>query len=150
MATYSFMDVQATLVGPGGSIDLGNGAANSEEGITIEDVADKNTMTIGADGAVMHSLHASTAATISINLLQTSPVNHQLSVMYNAQTISSALHGKNTITIRNVMTGDTTVAAFCAFKRRPNLAYANDGGTIQWQFDCGQVTSLLGTGDPEA
>jgi hypothetical protein len=35
MATYSFQDVSATLVGPTGSIDLGAGSANSDEGITV-------------------------------------------------------------------------------------------------------------------
>jgi hypothetical protein len=33
MATYSFLDVSATLVGPTGSIDLGAGSANSDEGL---------------------------------------------------------------------------------------------------------------------
>ncbi len=29
MATYSFLDVNATLVGPTGTVNLGNGAATS-------------------------------------------------------------------------------------------------------------------------
>ncbi len=33
--TYSFIDVSASLTGPTGSIDLGYGSANSEEGITV-------------------------------------------------------------------------------------------------------------------
>ncbi len=35
MSTYSFIDVSASLTGPTGSIDLGYGSANSEEGITV-------------------------------------------------------------------------------------------------------------------
>ncbi|MBU9403923.1 DUF3277 family protein, partial [Burkholderia multivorans] len=58
MATYSFQDVTATIVGPGGAFSLGYGSANAEEGITIAQAGDKNTMTVGADGEVMHSLHA--------------------------------------------------------------------------------------------
>lgn len=58
MSTYSFMDVTATLTGPTGSIDLGYGSASSEEGIVVAMGGPKNTMTIGADGEVMHSLHA--------------------------------------------------------------------------------------------
>ena len=46
--TYSFIDVQATLVGPTGVIELGYGAAVAEEGITIEMAEDKNAMLIGA------------------------------------------------------------------------------------------------------
>ncbi len=55
MATYSFLDVTASLTGPTGVIDLGQGSANSEEGITQTMGGNKNTMTIGADGEVMHS-----------------------------------------------------------------------------------------------
>ncbi|MEJ6324467.1 DUF3277 family protein, partial [Klebsiella pneumoniae] len=58
MSTYSFIDVSASLTGPTGSIDLGYGSANSEEGITVVMAEAKNTMTVGADGEVMHSLHA--------------------------------------------------------------------------------------------
>ena len=46
MATYSFLDVNATLVGAGAVIDLGAGSANAEEGISTSMADDKNTMTI--------------------------------------------------------------------------------------------------------
>ena len=86
MATYSFLDVTASLTGPTGVIDLGQGSANSEEGITQTMGGNKNTMTIGADGEVMHSLHADKSGTITVTLLKTSPVNKKLSLAYNAQT----------------------------------------------------------------
>ncbi|CAK8737989.1 hypothetical protein SODG_007528 [Sodalis praecaptivus] len=35
MATYSFMDVSASMTGPTGVIDLGYGSANAEEGIVV-------------------------------------------------------------------------------------------------------------------
>ena len=38
----------------------------------------------------MHSLHADKSGTITVNLLKTSPTNAKLSVMYNAQSLSSA------------------------------------------------------------
>lgn len=47
-------------------------------------------MTVGADGEVMHSLHAGKSGTITVTLLKTSPVNKKLSLMYNAQSQSSA------------------------------------------------------------
>lgn len=75
MATYSFMDVTASLSGPTGEIDLGYGSASSEEGITVAMGGPKNTMTIGADGEVMHSLHADKSGTVTVNLLKTSPTN---------------------------------------------------------------------------
>ncbi len=75
MATYSFMDVSASLTGPTGKIELGYGSANSEEGITVAMSGPKNTMTIGADGEPMQSLHADKSGTITVNLLKTSPTN---------------------------------------------------------------------------
>lgn len=41
MATYSFMDVTASLSGPTGEIDLGYGSASSEEGSPLQWAAPK-------------------------------------------------------------------------------------------------------------
>lgn len=149
MATYSFKDITAALVGVGGSINLGAGAAIAEEGITIEPVEDKNVMTIGADGAGMHSLVASEAATVTVRLLKTSPVNSQLQTMYNVQTLSSLAHGKNVLTVRDIARGDAIVLQGVAFKRAPNIEYAKEGGTVEWQFDAIKSVRVLGTGTPE-
>ncbi len=43
--------------------------------ITVTQWAAQNTMTIGADGEVMHSLHADKSGTVTVNLLKTSPTN---------------------------------------------------------------------------
>lgn len=145
MSTYSFIDVQATLVGPTGVVDMGYGAATAEEGITITPAADKNTMTVGADGEFMHSLHADKSGLIAVRLLKTSPVNQSLMLQYSAQTLSSTLHGKNIITIRNSASGDIVVARGVAFKRAPDLTYAKDGGLVEWQFDAGKIDRNLGT-----
>ncbi|EAP1742638.1 DUF3277 family protein [Salmonella enterica] len=68
MATYSFTDVTASISGPTGVIDLGYGSASSEEGITVAMAGPKNTMTIGADGEVMNSLHADKSGTVTVKL----------------------------------------------------------------------------------
>jgi hypothetical protein len=119
MSTYSFLDVSASLAGPTGLVELGYGSANAEEGITVTMTEAKNTMTIGADGEVMHSLHAGKSGTITVTLLKTSPVNKKLSLMYNAQSLSSATWGNNVIVIRNKVSGDTTTARSCAFQKQP-------------------------------
>ena len=49
--TYSFLDVNAGIVGPGGAFSLGNGAGVSDEGITVAASEDIGAMTIGADGS---------------------------------------------------------------------------------------------------
>ena len=144
MATHSFLDVTASLTGPTGVIDLGQGSANSEEGITQTMGGNKNTMTIGADGEVMHSLHADKSGTITVTLLKTSPVNKKLSLAYNAQSQSSATWGNNVIVIRNTASGDISTARSCAFQKQPDFNNAKEGGTVAWVFDCGKIDQLLG------
>ncbi|WP_313048791.1 DUF3277 family protein [Atlantibacter subterraneus] len=144
MSTYSFIDVTASMTGPTGIIDLGYGSANSEEGITVTMAENKNTMTIGADGEVMHSLHAGKAGTITVTLLKTSPTNKKLSLAYNAQSQSSSLWGNNVFVIRNSASGDITTARSCAFQKQPDHANAKEGGTVSWVFDAGKIDQLLG------
>jgi Protein of unknown function (DUF3277) len=145
MSTYSFQDVQATLVGPTGIVNLGYGSAVADEGISIDMAGDKNTMLIGADGEGMHSLHADKSGTITVRLLQTSPTNAKLQAMYDAQTLSSALHGQNLITVTNPASGDVTTARSCAFKKKPSINYRKDGTIMEWVFDSIKIDSLLGT-----
>lgn len=145
MATYSFMDVQASMVGPGAALSLGYGSASSEEGITIEAAGDKNTMTVGGDGEYMHSLHADKSGTVTVRLLKTSPYNAALQALYDAQTLSSALHGQNLFTVTNSASGDVTTARGCAFKKKPTITYSKDGDVLEWTFDAGKVDTILGT-----
>lgn len=141
---YSFLDVSASMTSPTGVIDVGAGSANSEEGIVVTMSEAKNTMTTGADGEVMHSLHAGKSGTVTITLLKTSPVNKKLSLAYNAQTQSSALWGNNVFVIRNHVSGDITTARSCAFQKQPDHTNAKDGGTVSWVFDAGKIDQILG------
>lgn len=149
MGTYSFLDVKAVISGPGGSFSIGSDAGAAEEGITAEYNEDKNTMTAGAGGDVMHSLHAANLGTITIRLLKTSPVNAQLSALYNLQTQNGALHGQNVITVRDVSRGDVITGKQAAFKKHTGLTYAKDGNMNEWAFDVGNLNMLLGAGRPD-
>ena len=147
MATYSFIDNYAAISGPGGSFSIGSGAGNSEEGITVEMAEDKGTMTTGADGQVMHSLHAGKSGTATIRLLKTSPTNALLMAMYNFQSLTSANFGRNTITVTDAVRGDTITLSNVAFRRAPTITYAKEGGINEWSFNAGQVDHHLGTGE---
>ncbi len=149
MTTYSFLDVQASIDGPGGNFQLGSGAGNAEEGITIEPTGDKNTMTIGADGSGMHSLHADSSGTITVRLLKTSPANAQLQNMFNYQTGSSRYHGRNTIVVRNPITGDVTTCTGVAFAKQPPLTESKVPGPSEWVFHAIAISKKLGSGTPE-
>ena len=65
--TYSFLDTQASIQGPGGAFSIGAGAGIAEEGITVEPNVDQDTMTIGADGTGMHSLIADQSGKITVS-----------------------------------------------------------------------------------
>lgn len=144
MATYSFLDVVASLVGPGGAVNLGQGAAASEEGITVAANDDIDTMNIGADGTPMHNLHANKSGTITVRLLKTSPVNQKLSAMYALQTSNSSSHGQNTVAIANTQTQDSITCQQVAFKKAPDIGYAKEGGTVEWVFNAGIIDRSLG------
>lgn len=146
MAVYSFEDVQATLNGPGGSVILGAGASVAQEGISIDFVDDKDAMLTGADGSVVHSLRASKAAVATIRLLKTSPVNAQLSQMYSTQARTSALWGQNVLTVSNPVTGDDYPCTEVAFKKFPQITWAQDANFNEWSFNCGKADPILGAG----
>jgi Protein of unknown function (DUF3277) len=144
--TYSFLDVNAAIVGPGGSFPLGSEAGVAEEGISVEPSAEIDVMTIGADGSGMHSLIANKGAKITIRLLKTSPTNALLMMMQSFQRASGANHGQNTVTITNKVSGDVITAQQVAFAKVPNIAYAKEGGTIEWEFNAILTDVGLGAG----
>ena len=148
MATYSFLNCVAALVGPGGAINIGSGAGVADEGITLSPVGDRDSMITGADGSVMHTLNADKSGTLTVRLLKTSPTNAQLSLMFAMQTVSSALHGLNVITVRDTARGDVATCRQVAFRKLPVLSFTKAGAIQEWEFNAGVVDILLGTGTP--
>lgn len=149
MSTYSFVDVVAAITGPGGAFSIGSGSGNSEEGISIDNVEEKNAAVAGADGQIMHSLRASNLAKITVRLLKTSPVNALLANLYNFQKSSSGFWGQNNITVNNVITGDFENISIAAFNKPPPNQYAKDGTMMEWEF-VGNREMVLGIGIPDA
>lgn len=146
LRTYSFLDVNAAINGPGGAFNLGQGAGASEEGISIEPSQDVGGMMIGADGTPMHSLYADKSGKITLRLLKTSPVNASLSAMLAFQRTSGANWGQNTISIVDTASGDITTCQSVAFARMPVITYAKDAGMNEWSFNAGILDIGLGGG----
>lgn len=145
MATYSFLDVTATLAGSAGIVDLGYGSGSAKEGITISLANARNAMLIGADGEGMHTLKADKSGTITVRLLATSSRNALLQSMYDAQAASSSAWGNNTLTIRNAGNNETTVCRGVAFQKQPDRTYGEEGQTIEWVFDAIKIDTITGT-----
>lgn len=140
--TYSFLNVLATLVGPGVACPLGSGSGADKEGITVSPNGEINVMTIAADGSVMHSLKADTSGTVTVKLLKTSPVNAILSAAFLFQTSSSANHGVNTLSLTDAR-GDSLTCQFVAFKKMTDLKYGEEAGSNEWTFDAGKIVRTL-------
>ena len=143
-STYSFLDVSATLIGPGGAISLGAGAAVAEEGISIVSNSDIGGMHIGADGSGIHSLYADKSGTITVRFLKNSPTNQLLSQMYAFQTSTGAAYGQNTLAINDKSRGDVIVATQCSFKKAPDITYAKEADMIAWEFNAIRIERTLG------
>ena len=144
MATYSFLDCNASIVGIGGAVALGSGAGVAEEGISITPNGEIDSMVIGADGTPMHSLHADKSGKVVVKLLKTSPVNQKLMLMYNLQIASATNHGQNTISLTNSQTLDTITCSAVAFAKAPDLTYGKEAGLNEWSFNAGKIERILG------
>lgn len=142
--TYSFLEVVAAISGPGGVINLGSGAGAAKEGITVDAVADIDSMVIGADGSGMHSLVADKSARATIRLLKTSPANQLLSLMAAFQRSSAAQFGQNTISIVDQARGDVLTLRQVAFARIPSINYGSEAGMIEWTFNAVTFDLALG------
>jgi Protein of unknown function (DUF3277) len=148
MATYSFVDTNCILAGPGGVVSMGNGAGAAAEGITFTHTEEKDTVITGADGTIMHSLHASMTGRIIIRLLKTSPTNGILSILYNFQRTGGAAYwGQNTIALSNATLGDIIGGSQMAFVKHPDVVYATEGNVNDWEFS-GYIVPELGPGIP--
>lgn len=143
--TYSFLDIVASMVGPGVACSLGNGSAVAEEGITTEPTGDIGSMTIGSDGSGIHSLHADKSGTVTVHCLKNSPTNQILSAAYAFQTASGPSYGQNTIVINDKSRGDVITCSGCGFKKAPPIKYAKDADIIAWEFNAIRIERTLGT-----
>ncbi len=148
--TYSFENITAAISGPAGSFSIGSDAGSAEEGISYRMTEDKTTTTTGAGGDIMHSLHAGQTGEITFRLLKTSPVNAQLSQLYDSERGQSGLWGQDTITVQDIVRGDLITGVLMAFIKFPDGGFSKEGPiTQEWGFR-GILHIQLGTGSPAA
>jgi hypothetical protein len=148
MGTYSFLDTQCTLYDAvtGQFINIGAGAAVSEEGIEVEQTEDVNNMKAGLDFTGVHSLHGNKNAHIMVRLLKTSPINALLQNLLQQNRTSGGKWGQMTIRASNAPLGDNITAQQTAFAKVPKITYAKDAGMNEWRFDSIVCDVLLGGG----
>jgi hypothetical protein len=148
MSSYSFLNVQASIVGPGLTAQIGSSAGSAKEGISTEFDEDKTTVTTGADGSIMTSLRASMTGRIVIRLLKTSPINAVLNQAFNFQRTTAANWGNNSIRVVDKARGDVLTGRQMSYMRHAGNAWSEDGNILEWTF-IGIVNEVLGAGIPD-
>ena len=148
MGAYSFLNVVGSLVGPGVTAQIASTAGVAAEGISAAYDGEKDTATTGADGILMHSLHASQTGRMTIRLLKTSPINATLNQAYNFQRQTAANWGQNTIRIVDKVRGDVASLRSAAFVKHGDNVWAENGNTLEWTFS-GYLNETLGVGVPD-
>lgn len=141
---YSFADCVLAVTGPFLVRSLSS-PGFSGDGIKVRMDGPKNSKKVGAGGAVMHSLIVSNASKITLSLFKTGVGNSYLSQAYNQQKTSAAYWGRNIITFNNPVSGDNISAQAGAFEKLPDISYDTEGQAVmEWVFDCGDTTVVLG------
>lgn len=148
MSTYSFLNVQASVSGPGLTAQIGSNSGAAKDGLSTSFDEAKNTITTGADGSIMTSLRASMTGKITIRLLKTSPLNAVLSAAFNFQRVSSANAGQNNLRVVDKARGDVVTGRQMAFEKFPDNVWSEEGNTLEWTF-IGIVNETLGPGTPD-
>ncbi len=145
MGTYSFLNVSASITGPGISASIGAGAANAKNSVSVVFDEDKTKTDTGSDGSLMQSLRATQTGTLKFRFQKTSPINAVLSAAYAFQRQSSANWGQNIIRITDKVRGDVVRGLQISFVKFPDNEWNEDGNEIEWNFR-GIVTESLGSG----
>jgi hypothetical protein len=147
MGTYSFLDVQASVVGPGLTAQIGSTSGAAKDGLSTEFDEDKTVITTGSDGTIMTSLRASMTGRVVIRLLKTSPINNVLNTAFNFQRTSSANWGQINLRVVDKARGDVVTGRQMSFLRHASNVWAEEGNILEWTF-VGVVNEVLGAGTP--
>ncbi len=148
MGTYSFLDVQASVIGPGLNAQIGSTSGAAKDGLSAAFDEDKVTVTTGADGSIMSSLKATMTGRITIRLLKTSPMNNVLNTAFNFQRSNSANTGQNVIRVVDKARGDVVTGRQMSFQKHPDNTWSEEGNILEWTF-IGIVNEVLGAGSPD-
>lgn len=146
-STYSFINTEAVFNGPGGSATLSFSLTEggvAEEGISIEQTEEQGVMAIGADGTVQHSLRAATAGKMTVTVMRNNDLNLKLFEAFNIQKSSSALWGKNVITLNDTVSGESYTCSGTAFIKLPANYWKKDAEALQWEFNVGNIIATGG------
>jgi hypothetical protein len=148
MSTYTFLNISASIVGPGLNAQIGSTSGAAKEGLSTEFDEDKVGVVTGADGTIMTSLHAGMTGRMTVRMLKTSPINAILNSAFNFQRANAANTGQNTIRIVDKARGDVATGRQMSFLRHPANTWSEEGNVLEWTF-IGIINEVLGAGIPD-
>jgi hypothetical protein len=148
MSAYSFLNIQASIVGPGLTAQIGASAGAAKEGLSTAFDEDKSVITTGSDGSIMTTVRASMTGTITVRLLKTSPVNVLLSRAFNFQRSSAINWGGNIIRVVDKVRGDVVTGRQMSFVKHADNVWSEEANILEWTFR-GIVNEVVGAGLPD-
>lgn len=107
--------------------------------ITWED--DHNSVFVSGDGRPTRVVKNNRAATITLNVAQTSATNAHLSAQYALQEAGAV---SPFLAIESLEHGQLFTSTSCWVKRPPEPSYGSDVGEWTWTFQVGSLTAVFG------
>lgn len=140
-STYSFKDVIGVIQ----HVSVGQysltGEGTGEIGITF--AGDKTSQEIAVDGGVFVLRIPGNNGTITLNIQQTSPLNHWLAKWYKYISYAKPSEwAKATIYIRNSINGQEYKAIGVSPQNHPDVNFKAQGQTILWVLACADLKEV--------
>lgn len=128
---YSFRNVAFTIDGA-----LVTNFDEGDDCITIEPTSDLATAKVGADGGSVLSVTADQTATVTIRLLQNSPMNRFLENKVKRMR-SAALTGREfAIGFTDLSSGETGGCTQASVMREPTITRGVNSNNLEWAIFC--------------
>ena len=128
---YNFMNTALTIDGV-----MVQGYAEGDDAISIEPFKELSTPVVGADGASLVAINASQAATVTIKLLASAPMNKWL---WNrvARMRSGALTGVTfALGFTDLSLGETGGCTTAIIQAEANIQRGERATDMEWKFFC--------------
>lgn len=122
-------------------IDSGRG---DDEFLSITKEEDTFTVKTGVDGEATFSENKNNVHRVKITVMQTSSANALLSAIHLGDIKVAGGAGIVPLMVRDKQGLDLFVATEARIVKWPDLAYAKDAGTVQWELICPNPERFIG------
>lgn len=139
-SAYSMVHVANTIDG----VEV-RGLWDGDDAVSVAPLTSSGTMLIGAKGDSLFSGSANRGATITIQLMHTSPTHRQLERLEVAQNTPGGLTNGFKVTVTDTSSGESGVADKCYIQDRPTRGYGNNATVRTWVIVTGEWEPAIPT-----